>query len=331
MKYFKYYLVLIMGALLFFGCESNPVFKQLEKMSTVQINLGVNENSSGLAKAMFVEKVMLKISGPGLDTQNKQLTIRTNNGQREAYGKYDVKQGDNRTFEIEGKDAGDNRLFHGSRTVDLNEQELTISIPIQWDPFQVVYDDNEFNEGWYADEPYTEFITQFISPITPVHVIGARVYGASPLGHSFNYDIDFYDTNGDYIDTYDAILSNSNGDWNSYDLTSMGLNFSSDFYVSLYFYDGPDGNGAYGPVIGLDTDNQGNSYLYLPSTDTTSPMSGHWGLRVVVEVSGVTKELVPAHVQLQSRNEKSLHLTQESASFAPQIGILGQFNLADFE
>lgn len=331
MKYFKYILILLISTPLFFGCESNPVFKQIEELAIVQINLGVHETSAGLSKDMFVEKVLLKISGPGMDTQNKQLTIRTTSGQREAYGKFDVKQGDNRTFEIEGRDAGENRLFHGSRTVNLNEKEITISIPIQWDPFQVVYDDNEFNEGWYADEPYTEFITQFISPITPVHVIGARVYGASPLGHSFNYDIDFYDTNGDYIDTYDATLSNSNGDWNSYDLTSMGLNFTSDFYVSLYFYDGPDNSGAYGPVIGLDTDSQGNSYYYLPSTDVTNSINGHWGLRVIVEVGGVTKELVPANVQLHTGNEKSLRTIKNSASFTPQIGLLEQFDLAEFE
>ncbi len=331
MKTYKYLLIILLGIFLLIGCSNNSSLTQVEETSTVEIHLGMTNADPALAKSTdFINSVIVKISSSDFDTQTKQLTIQTQNGQRVATGTFDVKKGSSRTFEVEGRDANQNRLFHGTKTVDLNESEVSLTIPIQWDPFQVVYDDGNFEEYRVAMESGVIFFTQFISPVTPVNILGVRVHARDPLNYGFDYDIDFYDTDLNYLDTYPASLTN-NGDWNDYDVTSMGLSFNTDFYVSVYAYDGPDGNGAYGPYVDLDTNSQGNSFYYVPSTGVTSSIAGHWGIRIIVEVGGTAKELAPVNTEIHLGNRKNLPPIYGSQDNTPQIGLLEGFNLLNLK
>jgi len=331
MRRYKLSIGLLAGLFLLWNCDGNPFISEPSNQTTINISLETQAPSQGLAKSQFIESANIRVTGPGMSALTKSLTVNRNTTPWRIEGKVDVKQGDSRKFEIEGLDAGSTRLFYGTRTVDLNEDKITLSIPITWSPFQVVYDDGQFNDSdaTYAMESGTEFLTQFIPPILPVTVVGVRVYAADPLGYDFYYDIDFYNSAGDYIDTYDAEVSNSSFTWNDYDVSDMGLSFNDQFFVSLYMYDGPDGNGAYGPYVGLDTDSNGNSYYYLPSTGETNLIGGHWGLRIIVQVGGVTKEIAPTSVTQVPGHKTRIHLPANITNPLAGTGLIRGIDLGN--
>ncbi|MFQ6673587.1 MAG: fibronectin type III domain-containing protein [Fidelibacterota bacterium] len=139
--------ILLLTAVVLSGvsCSQKDALFQAGDNSAVELQITFRQaasrlGDSGLGKVVTVTAVVVTVTGPGMSAVTKALAVDLVN--QTASGSVDVPKGNNRTFQVDGKDENDIVQFSGSATKDIMNDTETVGIDVSWippDPVDVTF------------------------------------------------------------------------------------------------------------------------------------------------------------------------------------------------
>ena len=168
------------------------------------------------------------------------------------------------------------------------QNSIVKSFSTQSQIVELSYDDNSFEGGLVVVEQNESLIVRFTSSSYPVKIVGI--------------DLFIWGTQAFTIGIFDVATGNvigggtTNGlhaadyDWASYNLTSLDINVTRDFYAGIRYTGPQQPDDFWWPALGLDESSSARRSYDFPSSGLILlddiGLPGNLGVRVFVEVAG---------------------------------------------
>ncbi len=211
-----------------------------------------------------VAQVAVTVSGPGMTTMTRNLTIQGN----QATGTLTVPAGEDRRFSVEAKDADGGVLATGSRTVDLeagSSPTITIDLLILIS-VDLIYDDGAPSQSYYWALAGSGFGVRMTAPQYPATVTTMSYYltslqaGGSGNGSFTAYVFD-YDGEPSATPLSPGIpVTPATTGWVDVDASGYSIEVQRDFVVAMIC------DGVNTPALGSDRADNGRAWDYYVTT-----------------------------------------------------------------
>jgi hypothetical protein len=219
-----------------------------------------------------VARVTVTVSGPGMDSMTKDLTIQGN----QATGTLTVPAGQDRTFSVQALDAQGTVLASGSRTIDLEAgSSPTVSIALDIPTEQELYYDDGTPDYEVSLADWDGLGAEF-SASGAAAVTAVKLY----LWDAGNFLLVVADDPPPaWGSTQVFTVEPSSAGWITLDFSGYPVSVSGEFFVAIVWYDEE-------PSLGWDQQDCGCAWGMPIGASEWQSLGGTPFIRVVIEGSG---------------------------------------------
>ncbi len=262
-------LILASAALFLHSCEKLPDSALHTSQISIDIDIAekaLGKGSSG-ARLTAPETVIITVTAPDIDPP---IVTSAGIAGRRASVNLEVPQGESRTFTLEITGPLGFIWYTGSRTIDLNESQITFGIQVEngwFDTGNSSVDPAQITNLVWAKAPDAAFVEEILLPPNEeVYFWGLAFYmGAAPINRA-EYEVAAY--TGDVLTTGLRQIVTGNPqlfeeqwntipiDWSNEDIALI----SEKIYIGLIYKSDLEQ-----PKIGYEPKNSANTWFFSPS------------------------------------------------------------------